>query len=108
MKDRRFPQLHSPKGHFYIEMVTGETTKRNALLRLYQMLGLQKQEVACVGDGENDIPMFRQAGLKFAVGNAAEQLKTLADHVVATNDEDGVAEAIENILKKRNRHEGHT
>ena len=98
---QEFPQLYSPQGHFYFEMVTGETTKGNALLWLTNRLGLTKQEVACVGDGENDISMFEQAGLCYAVENAKECLKRLADYVVPTNNEDGVVDVIKSILEIR-------
>ena len=102
---REFPQLHSPQGHFYVEMVTGETTKGNALLWLEQKLGITKQEIACVGDGENDIPMFEQAGVCYAVENAKKCLKHLADYIVPSNDKDGVADVIKRVLEARSKDE---
>lgn len=95
---KQFSNLHCPKGSFCLEMVKKEATKGNALEWLYSNLGLVKGQVACVGDSENDIPMFKKSGLKFAVSNATEHLKSLADFVVPTNDENGVSVAIEKIL----------
>lgn len=50
------------------------------------------------GDGENDMTMLRMAGIGVAMGNAVEALKTEADYVTVTNDEDGVADAIEKLV----------
>lgn len=50
------------------------------------------------GDGENDMTMIRMAGIGVAMGNAVETLKTEADYVTVTNDEDGVADAIEKLV----------
>ena len=50
------------------------------------------------GDEENDMTMIRMAGIGVAMGNAVEALKTEADSVTVTNDEDGVADAIEKLV----------
>lgn len=50
------------------------------------------------GDGENDMTMIRMDGIGVAMGNAVEALKTEADYVTVTNDEDGVADAIEKLV----------
>lgn len=93
-----YPQLNKPAGPFYVEFVAQSTTKGNALEWLYTRNGLQKAEIACIGDGENDIPMFQKSGKRFAMGNADVNLKMIADEVVPSNDEDGVAYAIDYIL----------
>lgn len=45
------------------------------------MYGVTMDEVVCIGDSENDIPMLAGAGLGLAVGNAAQSVKAVADHV---------------------------
>lgn len=70
-------------------------TKGEGLSHLAAYLGLRMEETMACGDGENDFNMIQMAGIGVAMGNAEEQLKQLADHVTATNDEDGVALAIE-------------
>lgn len=55
------------------------------------------QFMAC-GDGENDMEMLHLAGLGVAMGNAAANTLAFADVQVGTNDEDGVAEAIERYV----------
>ena len=56
--------------------------------------------IAC-GDSGNDISMLKFAGIGVAVGNALPEVKEAADCVVASNDEDGVAEAIETFLLQK-------
>ena len=51
-----------------------------------------------LGDGENDLEMIRMAGLGVAMANGAARTKEVADEVVASNDEDGIAEAIHQFL----------
>jgi hypothetical protein len=53
--------------------------------------------MAC-GDGFNDLTMIRLAGLGVAMGNAKEEVKAAARFVTLTNEEDGVAHAVELFL----------
>lgn len=82
-----------------VEIYSANATKGTALAAVASHLSVAKADVACIGDGENDIPMFRAAGLRFAMGNAVPQLKAEADRVVASNNENGVAEAIRCLLE---------
>ena len=63
-----------------------------------ERLGVDPAHVMAMGDGENDIEMLQLAGLGVAMGNAGPKLKAVADVVVATNDQDGVAEAIQKFV----------
>jgi Cof subfamily protein (haloacid dehalogenase superfamily) len=60
--------------------------------------GIDPSEVVAIGDSENDIEMFRVAGASVAMGQATDEVKAAATSVTATNDEDGVAQAIERLL----------
>lgn len=73
-------------------------TKGEAILRLAKHLGLNREQTMSFGDGENDVTMIRMAGLGVAMENAVEMLKREADYVTVTNDEDGVADAIEKLV----------
>jgi hydroxymethylpyrimidine pyrophosphatase-like HAD family hydrolase len=53
--------------------------------------------MAC-GDGFNDLTMIKYAGLGVAMANAREEVKKCADYITASNDEDGVALAIERFI----------
>ena len=84
----------------YAEVYSPEASKGNALTVLAEQLGVRKEEIACVGDAENDLSMFAASGLKFAMGNGIPELKEKADVVLPSNNDDGVACAIREYLLK--------
>ncbi len=97
----RFPALCGAYSGVYVEIFHTSASKGSGLRALADHLGLKQEEVACIGDGENDHPMFQAAGLRFAMGNAVDSLKEAADVVLPSNREDGVAAAInDHILHK--------
>ena len=61
-------------------------------------LGVSASEVVAIGDADNDMEMFRVAGGSFAMGQATEKVKAAAHAVTGTNEDDGVAQAIERLL----------
>ena len=73
-------------------------TKGTGLLALADQLGIDAAATIAVGDADNDIDMLRAAGLGVAMGNANEGARAAADVVVADNDHDGCAEAIDRFL----------
>ncbi len=78
-----------------VEIMPKGQTKGAAVEFLAAHYGVPREEIAAIGDQENDLPMLLAAGGKFAVANAVEQLKREAT-VVPSCAEDGVAFAIEN------------
>ena len=72
--------------------------KGDTLLRCEQILGIGKERTCVLGDYYNDMVMFPYAGIRIAMGNAPDDVKKAADHVVSSNEEDGVAEAVERYL----------
>jgi len=61
-------------------------------------LNLKKENVIAVGDSGNDIPLFESAGLKVAMGNSTEDLKSKADFVTKNVENDGLAYVIEKYI----------
>ena len=61
-------------------------------------LGIDPHEVVAFGDAENDIEMFAIAGRSYAMGQASDKVKSAATEVTASNLEDGVALAIEELF----------
>jgi len=61
---------------------------------LGEKLGIKKEEIIAIGDNENDLTMIEYAGLGVAMGNATEEVKELADYITDTNNNSGVAKAI--------------
>ena len=83
---------------FFLEFLNKNANKGTALEALCNTINIPLSKSIAVGDEENDQHMIKMAGLGVAMGNATEHLKSIADYVTKSNDEDGVAYAIENIL----------
>jgi Cof subfamily protein (haloacid dehalogenase superfamily) len=86
----------------YLEILPAGINKAKAVTKVAAVFGLKLSEIAAIGDGPNDLEMLTEVGFAIAMGNASEHLKTAADLVVGSNDDAGVAEAVEKILN-RNR-----
>jgi hypothetical protein len=84
-----------------LEFLALETGKWTGLARVAAGLGIAPEEIAAVGDDLNDLELVREAGLGIAMGNAVEELRAVADLVVASNARDGAVEAIEAVLGER-------
>ena len=78
-----------------IEIAPKGITKGRTLKKLMDEAGIRPQEVIAFGDGENDVDMFRTVAYGIAMGNAADYVKEHAFAVTGTNDEDGIAQALE-------------
>lgn len=83
---------------YFLEVVGSGVDKGNTLAAVMEKLGIKEEEVVAFGDGVADVSMLQMAGLGIAMGNAPDSVKRCADHVTASNNEDGVAVAIENFL----------
>lgn len=79
---------------FYYEVLNKKANKGQALHELAQYLGIKQTETMAIGDNENDLAMVEYAGIGVAMANAVPVLKAVADVETATNDQDGVAQAI--------------
>ena len=73
---------------WYLEVSAPEASKYHGICRLKEMTGAKR--VVGFGDNHNDLPLFRACDYKIAVGNAADELKSLADEVIGANTEDAV------------------
>ncbi|WP_010647681.1 Cof-type HAD-IIB family hydrolase [Oceanobacillus massiliensis] len=73
-------------------------SKAKALKFLCDKIGITMENVMAVGDSLNDIKMIQEAGIGVAMGNAQEAIKQVADHTTETNNNDGVAKAIEKYV----------
>lgn len=85
-------------GKFCLNISHATATKQHALFEVAKKLGIETHEMIGVGDGPNDFPLLMACGLKVAMGNAGEDLKAIADYVVPSVDEDGVADVIEKFI----------
>ncbi|MBW4080963.1 HAD family hydrolase [Paenibacillus sp. S150] len=88
-----------------IQIMSKKASKESAVLNVLAKLGLPKEAAVVFGDDHNDIGLFRACGRSYAMGNAIQELKDIASRVTETNDNDGVAAGLEQILnaeRKRN------
>ncbi|WP_088816077.1 MULTISPECIES: sugar-phosphatase [Listeria] len=83
---------------FYLEVLNPNASKGNAVKQLSELLGIKQDEVMCIGDHENDTTMLEFAGTAVAMGNAIPRLKDMADFITETNNNSGVARAIEKFI----------
>lgn len=87
-----------PSEPYFLEIVPQYTDKANTLSILLAKLGVKEEEVMAIGDGVRDVNMIQLAGLGIAMGNAQVSVTSCADRITSSNDEDGVAVAIEQYL----------
>lgn len=78
----------------YLEVNHPQATKGEALKKLAQRLGISREEVMAFGDSYNDLEMLDYAGIGVAVANAYPEVRARARYVTASNNDDGVAEAL--------------
>ena len=81
-----------------IEIMAKGSSKGNAVKFISEYLNIDKSDIIAFGDNYNDISMFQYVGTGVAMGNADEYVKSKADYVTSKNSEDGVANAIRELV----------
>lgn len=81
-----------------IEINQEGTDKGQGLLQLGACLGIRREEIMACGDGMNDYEMLKAVGFAVAMENGHEKVREIADYITVSNDEDGVAKAIEKFV----------
>lgn len=83
----------------YLDILPTGISKGTGVKQLCEYLGISIEKCICVGDGENDIPMLKEAGLGISMKNGAASVKAAADYMVPyTNDEGAIAYLAEKFL----------
>ena len=81
-------------------IINKNATKENALLTLSDYYNISTDNIIAFGDDINDIGMLKTAGIGVAMGNASDKIKTFADYITDTNDNEGVSQWLnKNLLK---------
>jgi Cof subfamily protein (haloacid dehalogenase superfamily) len=94
------PSIHQVfSGIHYIDLTANGVNKGAALQALGKHYGILPEEIAAIGDQGIDIQMLQYAGLPIAMANAIQEVRSIAKWIAPSNDEDGVAWAIDEILK---------
>ncbi|MBT2657632.1 HAD family phosphatase [Bacillus sp. ISL-18] len=82
----------------YLEFFDKDVSKAHALAKVAEMYNFKKEEIIAIGDGENDMSMIEYAGLGIAMGNSSDVVKEVANFVTTSNDNKGIAKALEKFL----------
>lgn len=83
-----------------LEIIRPDVSKANGIDLLAKELGIKQSEVMALGDEENDESMIAYAGMGVVMANGNEELKKIAQFVTKSNEEDGVAYAVEKFVLK--------
>ena len=83
---------------YYLDITPPGVNKGTFVQTIARRLGISLDAVATIGDMQNDLAMFRTSGTSFAMGNATDDVKKVATHVTASNEDEGFAKAMEVIL----------
>ena len=86
---------------FFLEFLNKSVNKGVGVELLAKHLGVNQEEVITFGDAGNDLHMIEYAGLGVAMGNAFDEVKKAANYITDTNENDGVAKAIEKFILER-------
>jgi Cof subfamily protein (haloacid dehalogenase superfamily) len=84
---------------YYLDVTPPGCDKGTFVQAMAKRLGISTDQVATIGDMQNDLAMFKKSGMSFAMGNATDDVKQQATHVTASNEDEGFAAAMETILK---------
>ena len=82
-----------------IEVMNKQMNKAEALKKIANEYGIPKERIIAFGDGANDMEMIDYAGIGVAMGNAIDELKTVAKYITDTNEEYGVANFLANYFE---------
>jgi hypothetical protein len=96
----------TPSGLDWVEIAPAGISKAYGTKRLCELLGIGADEVLAVGDYYNDLPLLSWATRTAAPANALPEVLALADRVVASNEEDGVAQLLEELVAGAGNHAG--
>lgn len=83
---------------YFCEICAAGISKGNAVKYVADMYGIKKEEILSCGDQNNDIELITCAGIGVAMGNATDTLKSYADYITDTVDNDGVVKAVEKFI----------
>lgn len=83
---------------YFLELVPKGIDKAQSLAVLLKKINMTKDEMIAIGDGFNDLPMIKFAGLGVAMANAQDIVKENADYITLSNEEDGVAHVVHKFI----------
>ena len=99
-----FPELYIIKSTpYFLEFSNPEGSKYCAVKFLQQYWNIKEEETLTIGDQNNDIELLKAGGIKVAMGNATEELKSVADYITDTVHNDGFVKVIDKFVLSANK-----
>lgn len=96
--DEKYPALRFVRWHEKcVDIIPENGSKAATILHLGRTLGIKQEDIITFGDGQNDKEMLAAAGIGVAMGNAEDDVKDVASIVTASNDEDGIFKALQEL-----------
>ena len=83
---------------YYLDVTHPRANKGTVIEIFSVVLGVPTSEIATIGDGLNDIPMFEKSGMSIAVGNASREVQQAAQFVSSSSEDEGFAKAVERFV----------
>jgi transaldolase len=83
---------------YYLDVTHPSAHKGEVIARLSRYLKIPLAQIAAIGDQVNDVPMFRQAGVSIAMGNASDDVKREATYVTTSYAQEGFATAVDQYI----------
>jgi hydroxymethylpyrimidine pyrophosphatase-like HAD family hydrolase len=85
---------------FCLDITNPQANKGVVVTYLSNMYNIPTNEIATIGDAQNDVLMFAQSGISIAMGNAVDDVQVLATYVTTSNDNEGFANAVHEFILK--------
>lgn len=85
---------------YFLEIVSKGIDKGATLSDVLKRLNMSRDELIAFGDERNDLSMIEFAGMGVAMGNAIQELKDIANKITLSNDEDGIAAALHDLINE--------
>jgi len=82
----------------FLDVTSYGIHKGTVVVRLAKLLNIPTERVAVIGDGPNDVEMFRQAGISIAMGQGVDEVREAANYLTTSNDDEGWARGIEQYV----------
>ncbi len=89
---------------YYLDVTALAANKGDGVAAIARACSVLLDQIAVFGDQDNDLPMFARAGFSVAMGQSSAKVRAAADAIAASNEDDGVADAIDRLVLPRIRH----
>lgn len=84
---------------YYLDVTHPHANKGRVVLPMSKLLNIPAEEIATIGDMPNDVLLFEKSGVSIAMGNASAEVQASATYVTSSNEEEGFAKAIEELVR---------